>query len=31
MKLLPLDKHQEDDPSQYKPIDTLRVRVIPVL
>eukprot|EP01134_Creolimax_fragrantissima_P008509 CFRG8509T1 len=31
MKLLPLEEHQEEDPSAYKPISSLRVRVIPVL
>jgi hypothetical protein len=31
MSLLPLEEHQEDDPSAYKPVHNLRLRVIPVL
>jgi hypothetical protein len=31
MSLLPLEEHQEEDPSAYKPIHNLRLRVIPVL
>eukprot|EP00123_Amoebidium_parasiticum_P005604 comp16759_c0_seq1/m.15104 comp16759_c0_seq1/g.15104 ORF comp16759_c0_seq1/g.15104 comp16759_c0_seq1/m.15104 type:complete len:437 (-) comp16759_c0_seq1:289-1599(-) len=31
MKLLPLEEHQEEDPSLYKAIPNLRLRIIPVL
>jgi hypothetical protein len=30
-ELLPLEKHQEEDPNNFRPLQNIRVRTVPVL